>query len=99
MCTWNINGVNEPVKVGKVLSQLKALQADVIFYQDTSLKNVAHNKLGCTWISQIFPEGKGGSYPSRRELLLSINLQYRVKIKKGLRFNPRHINYTSNYQQ
>ena len=45
--------------MGKVLSQLKALQADGIFYQETPLKNVAHNKLGCRWISQIFPEGKG----------------------------------------
>lgn len=36
----NVNGVNEPVKRGKVLSYLRALQADVIFLQETHLKMI-----------------------------------------------------------
>lgn len=53
-CTWNVNRVNEPVKRGKVLSHLKAIQADVIFLQETHLENDAHNKLKCRWISQLY---------------------------------------------
>lgn len=30
-CTWNVNGINEPVKRGKALSYLREMQADVIF--------------------------------------------------------------------
>uniref|UniRef100_A0AAX7TFU5 exodeoxyribonuclease III n=1 Tax=Astatotilapia calliptera TaxID=8154 RepID=A0AAX7TFU5_ASTCA len=53
-CTWNVKGVNEPVKRGKVLSYLKSLNVDIIFLQETHLKNVAHNKLKCRWINQVY---------------------------------------------
>lgn len=53
-CTWNVKGVNEPVKRGKVLSYLKSLNANIIFLQETHLKNVAHNKLKCRWINQVY---------------------------------------------
>lgn len=44
-CTWNVNGINEPVIWGKVLSHLRELRADVIFSQETHLKNEAHHKI------------------------------------------------------
>lgn len=53
-CTWNVKGVNEPVKRGKVLSHLKSLKADIMFLQETHLKNAAHNKLRCRWINQVY---------------------------------------------
>lgn len=31
-CSWNVNGINEPVKRGKVLAHLKSLKADIIFF-------------------------------------------------------------------
>lgn len=38
-CSWNVNGINEPVKRGKVLSHFRQIQADVIFFTgDTSEK-------------------------------------------------------------
>lgn len=53
-CTWNVKGVNEPVKRGKMLSHIKSLKADVIFLQETHLKNDAHNKLRCRWVNQVY---------------------------------------------
>lgn len=53
-CSWNVNGINEPVKRGKVLSHLKVLQADVIFLQETHLKKDMHGKIRAKWIGQVF---------------------------------------------
>lgn len=35
--TWNVRGLNHPVKRGKVLVHLKALSSDIIFLQETHL--------------------------------------------------------------
>lgn len=53
-CSWNVNGINEPVKRGKVLAHLKSLQADIIFLQETHLKNDSHGRLRCRWLQQIY---------------------------------------------
>lgn len=53
-CSWNVNGISEPVKWGKVPSHLRELQADVIFLQETHLKNEAHGKITAKWISQVY---------------------------------------------
>lgn len=53
-CSWNVKGINEPVKRGKVLSHLQSLRADVIFLQETHLKNNSHSRLRCRWIQQIY---------------------------------------------
>ena len=53
-CSWNVNGVNEPVKRGKVLTHLKSLQADVIFLQETHLKNDSYTRLRCRGIQHIY---------------------------------------------
>ncbi len=50
-CTWNVNGIDEPVKQGKVLSHLKEMQADEIFLQETHLVNEAHGKISVKWIN------------------------------------------------
>lgn len=53
-CSWNVNGINEPVKRGKVLAHLKSLQVDIIFLQETHLKNDSHARLRCRWIQHIY---------------------------------------------
>ena len=53
-CSWNVKGVNEAVKRSKVLSHLKSLKADIIFLQETHLKDNFHNKLRCRWVNKIF---------------------------------------------
>lgn len=52
--TWNVKGLNEPVKRGKILSHLKSLSSDIMFLQETHLKRYAHVRLRCKWIGQIY---------------------------------------------
>lgn len=52
--SWNVKGMNHPIKHGKVLSHLKALNSDIMFLQETHLKNDAHSSLRSNWIGQIF---------------------------------------------
>lgn len=37
--SWNVRGLNNPVKRGKVLSHLKTLGLDIVFLQETHLKD------------------------------------------------------------
>ena len=46
--------MNHPIKRGKVLSHLKTLNSDIMFLQETHLKNDAHSRLRSNWIGQIF---------------------------------------------
>lgn len=52
-CSWNVNGVNNHAKRGRVLSHLKSLQADM-FLLETHLLNDVHGTLKCKWVDQIY---------------------------------------------
>lgn len=52
--SWNVKGINHPVKRSKVLSHLKSLAADIIFLQETHLKLDSKDKLKCRWIENIY---------------------------------------------
>lgn len=52
--SWNVKGLNHPVKRNKVLSHLKSLSADVIFLQETHLKSDSKDKLKCRWIGNVY---------------------------------------------
>ena len=52
--TWNVKGVNDPVKRGKVLSHLKSLSSDIMFLQETHLEKTSQVKLRSRWIGQSF---------------------------------------------
>lgn len=51
LCSWNVNGVNNHIKRGRVLSHLKSQQADIMFLQETHLSN---GRLRCKWVDQIY---------------------------------------------
>ena len=53
-CSWNIRGANELIKRGKILAQLKSLNADIIFLQETHLKVQAQTRLKAIWIGQTY---------------------------------------------
>lgn len=53
-CSWNIRGANEPIKRGKILAQLKSLNADIIFFQETHVKLQAQTRLKANWIGQTY---------------------------------------------
>ena len=38
LISWNTNGMNNTVKIGKVLTRLQQLKGDVMFLQETHLK-------------------------------------------------------------
>ena len=52
--TWNVKGVNDPVKRGKVLAHLKSLSSDIMFLQETHLEKTSQSKLRSRWIGQLF---------------------------------------------
>lgn len=52
--TWNVKGLNHPVKRGKVLAHLKMLSSDIIFLQETHLNKNEYIKLRCRWIGQTY---------------------------------------------
>uniref|UniRef100_A0A8C9X622 exodeoxyribonuclease III n=1 Tax=Sander lucioperca TaxID=283035 RepID=A0A8C9X622_SANLU len=57
--SWNVRGLNHPVKRGKIMAHLKSLKADVIFLQETHIRNTARNKLSMGWGSQIYQSNFG----------------------------------------
>lgn len=50
---WNVNGLNAPVKRGKVLPILNYWTLTSFFLQETHLRNDSHARLKCKWIQQI----------------------------------------------
>lgn len=53
-CSWNVKGINEPIKRGKVLAHLKSLKADIIFLQEAHLKKEAQHRLKAKWIAKAY---------------------------------------------
>lgn len=51
--SWNVRGVNNPNKRGKILSNLKSLTSDIMFLQETHLNKKSHGRLRTKWIGQI----------------------------------------------
>lgn len=57
--SWNVRGLNHPVKRGKILAHLKSLNVDIIYLQETHIKNTAKQKLRMGWGSQVFQSNFG----------------------------------------
>lgn len=54
LISWNVRGMNSPVKRGKVFTHLKSLCGDIYFLQETHIKKSAVKQLQPAWASQIF---------------------------------------------
>uniref|UniRef100_A0A8C9YKI4 Endonuclease/exonuclease/phosphatase domain-containing protein n=1 Tax=Sander lucioperca TaxID=283035 RepID=A0A8C9YKI4_SANLU len=52
--SWNVKGLNHPVKRNRVLAHLRQLKAGVAFLQETHLCIADHNHLNRGWKGQIF---------------------------------------------
>lgn len=52
--SWNVKGLNGPVKRGKILSHIKNLKTDIVFLQETHLRNSDQLRLKKHWVGQIF---------------------------------------------
>ncbi len=54
LISWNVRGINSPVKRGKVLLHLKSLKAGISFIQEMHLKKGSENRLKSNWITQMY---------------------------------------------
>ena len=54
LCSWNVHGMQSPVKQKKVLNFLKREKVQIAFIQETHLSNEEHQRLKRDWVSQIF---------------------------------------------
>lgn len=52
--SWNVKGMNNPVKRSRVFSHLKKLRADVIYLQESHLRNKDHVRLRHPGFHQVF---------------------------------------------
>uniref|UniRef100_H3ATJ9 exodeoxyribonuclease III n=1 Tax=Latimeria chalumnae TaxID=7897 RepID=H3ATJ9_LATCH len=52
--SWNINGINHPIKRKRILSFLRSHQVQVALLQETHLTQVEHEKLREDWV--VFPQ-------------------------------------------
>lgn len=52
--SWNVKGLNGPVKRGRILSHLKHLKTDVAFLQETHLIPRDHHRIRASWVGQCY---------------------------------------------
>ena len=89
MLSWNVKGLNSPVKRCRVFNHIKTLKADIIFLQETHLKNEDHKRLKNKCISQIY-HSKFNSRARGVAILINNKIQFTVSEIK-LDVNGRYI--------
>lgn len=52
--SWNVRGLNGPVKRANIFQHLKFLGADIVFLQETHLKIKDHSRFWQPWLGQVF---------------------------------------------
>lgn len=52
--SWNVKGLNQPVKRNKVLHHLQSMGIDIAFLEETHLKTDNHSLLYKRWVGQIY---------------------------------------------
>uniref|UniRef100_H3A8D9 exodeoxyribonuclease III n=1 Tax=Latimeria chalumnae TaxID=7897 RepID=H3A8D9_LATCH len=52
--TWNVNGINNPIKRYKILSHLAYLKCDVAFIQEAHLVPIEMRKLLTRWVGKVY---------------------------------------------
>ena len=69
LVTWNVKGLNGPIKRARVFAHLKKLKAEIIFLQETHLSTANQVRLRKPWVGQIFhstfnSKSRGGGHSS-----------------------------------
>lgn len=54
LLSWNVRGMNHPLKRRKVYMHLNKLKAEIIFLQETHIKQTTKALLNPRWASQIY---------------------------------------------
>ena len=55
--SWNVKGLNSPVKRNKVLNYLKHLNTSIAFIQETHLRPADHLRIRKGWVGQLYHSG------------------------------------------
>ena len=59
LVTYNVHGLNHPIKRKKVMSQLKKMQCSIALLQETHLTDTEHNKLRREWVNLVYSASHG----------------------------------------
>lgn len=59
LITYNIKGVNNPIKRKKILGQLKKMCCSIALLQETHLTEIEHQKLKREWVDQVYCSSYG----------------------------------------
>ena len=57
--TYNVHGLNDPIKRKKIYSQLKTLHCSIALLQETHLPEREYKKLKREWVGQAFNSSFG----------------------------------------
>ncbi len=52
--SWNVRGLNGPVKRTRIFTHIKRLKTEIAFLQETHLRIEDHNRLRKTWVGQVY---------------------------------------------
>lgn len=75
--SFNVNGLNGPVKRKRVLDYLKKLKTEIVFIQESHLTKTEHQKLKREWVGQVY----ASSFNSKARgavILLHKNLPFSI---------------------
>lgn len=83
--SWNVNGLNNPVKRSKVLAKLKREKNQIVFLQETHLNQTEHEKLKSFGFQNTFYSSYKRGHKRRVAILLhnSINFELVKEIREG----------------
>ena len=60
LMTWNVNGLNNPMKKKKVLSHINSKGSDLIYLQETHLEDGESQRLNRGWVGHVSYSGGNG---------------------------------------
>ena len=87
--SYNVKGLNNPVKRKKILTQLKQLHCQIAYLQESHLSDEEHKKLNRSWASQVFYS----SHPSGRRCGVAILVHKMVQFTLVSQYKDREGRY------
>lgn len=74
--SYNIRGINNPIKRKKILGQLKKLPCSVALIQEMHLSQAEHIKLKREWVDQVYSASCGSKKKRGVAILFSKSVYY-----------------------
>lgn len=74
--SYNVRGLNNPIKRKKIFGQLKKLHCSVALLQETHLPEIEHLKLKREWVEQVYSASSRGGKKRGVAILFSKSVYY-----------------------